>query len=156
MNMLSKYMSYEEGVRSDTAERLGIDNTPNAEQLKNMQFVASEIADKVREFVGGPISCSSFFRCLELNRRLGSSDRSFHPLGAAIDLKKIGNSKSYAEIFDFIRCNLDFSELIWEYGDENEPAWVHVAYLKGDNRKMVKRAFRDEKGKSRIKPFDLY
>ena len=154
--MISRYMSYEEATRSQTAERKGIDNTPDRTQLKRMIFVSENIFDKVRDFVGGPLTCSSFLRVPELNKAIGSTDRSFHCFGSAIDLKKIGNNKTYAQIFDFIRCELEFSELIWEYGDENEPAWVHVAYMEGDNRKMVKRAYRDENGKNRIIPFDLY
>jgi len=154
--MISQYMSFDEATRSQTATRKGIDNTPDTYQLKNMKYVSEEVFDKVREFIGGPLTCSSFLRVPELNRAIGSTDRSFHCHGAAIDLKKISRNKTYAEIFDFIRCELEFSELIWEYGDEHEPAWVHVAYLEGDNRKMVKRAYRDENGKNRIIEFDLY
>ena len=160
--MISKYMSLEEATRSNTAEREGIDNTPNDYQLQNMMFVAVEVFDKIREFVGLPLTCSSFLRVMELNLKLGSSKTSFHPTGGAIDLKKIGRKYTYAEIFDYIRCNLEFSELIWEYGTETEPAWVHVAFLKGDNRKMVKRAIRvmdpkrKGKTKTRIIKFDIY
>ena len=153
--MISKYMSYKEATRSQTATRMGIDNVPDSYQLANMKYVAENVFDKVREFVGGPLTCSSFLRVPELNIAIGSTNKSFHTHGAAIDIKNISTTKTDAEIFDFIRCNLEFSELIWEYGDENEPAWVHVAYLPGDNRKMVKRALKVN-GKNKIIPFDLY
>jgi hypothetical protein len=148
-------MSYKEATRSQTATRLGIDNVPDTYQLKNMKFVAQEIFDKVREFVGGPLTCSSFLRVPDLNKAIGSTSSSFHCHGAAIDIKNISTTVSDAEIFDFIRCELEFSELIWEYGDENEPAWVHIAFMEGDNRKMVKRAL-NINGKNKIIPFDLY
>ena len=148
-------MSYSEAVRSNTASRLGIDNTPTAYQLKNMQFVASEVFDKVREFLGGPLTCSSFLRGSELNKAIGSGPSSFHVHGGAIDIKNISTTVTNAEIFDYIRCNLDFSELIWEYGSDKNPDWVHVAYLEGDNRKMVKRAFKIG-GKNKVAKFDLY
>lgn len=148
-------MSFKEATRSQTATRMGIDNVPDTYQLENMKYVATEIFDKVREFVGGPLTCSSFLRVPALNTAIGSTSSSFHCHGAAIDIKNISTTKTDAEIFDFIRCELGFSELIWEYGDTTEPAWVHVAYLKGDNRKMVKRALKVN-GKNKIIPFDLY
>lgn len=154
--MLSQFMSLEEAIRSATAERHGIENTPNDDQMANMIFVSNNIFDCIREFVQSQLTCSSFLRVPELNRILGSSDRSFHTFGAAIDLKRIGSSYTYKQIFDFIRNELMFSELIWEFGTEDEPAWVHVAYLPGDERKMVKRAIRLESGRSKIVPFDLY
>ncbi len=155
MEKISKYMSYNEAVRSNTAARLGIDNTPTLYQLNNMIYVANEIFDKVREFVGGPLTCSSFLRVAELNKAIGSGPSSFHVHGGAIDIKNISTTVTNAQIFDYIRCNLEFSELIWEYGTELEPDWVHVAFLEGDNRKMVKRAHKVD-GKNRITKFDLY
>lgn len=146
--MLSKYMSFEEATRSQTATRFGIINLPDEYQLRNMEYVSREVFDPVRDFIGGPLTCSSFLRVKELNRKIGSTDSSFHVHGAAIDIKKLGGC-SYSEIFNFIRDNLYFSELIWEYGTDREPAWVHVAYIKGDNRKMIKKAVR-ESGKNRI------
>ena len=155
MENISKYMSYAEAVRSNTAARLGIDNTPTVYQLKNMQFVANEIFDDLREFVGGPLTCSSFLRVEALNKAIGSGPSSFHVHGGAIDIKNISTTVTNAEIFHYIRCNLEFSELIWEYGDSFQPDWVHVAYLEGDDRKMIKRAVR-EGGKSKIIPFTIY
>ena len=155
MKDISRYMTYKEAVRSNTAARLGIDNTPTDYQLKNMIYVANEVFDKVREFVGGPLTCSSFLRVEALNKAVGSGSTSFHVHGGAIDIKNISTTVSDAEIFDFIRCELDFSELIWEYGTDTEPDWVHVAFLEGDNRNMVKRALRVN-GKGRITKFDLY
>jgi zinc D-Ala-D-Ala carboxypeptidase len=138
--MLSKYMSFEEATRSQIAERKGIKNVPNAMQLKNMQFISRKIFDPVREFCGAPTTCSSFLRVPKLNQLVGSTNASFHVYGAAIDIKKLTSAVSYADIFKFIRENLMFSELIWEYGNNDEPAWVHVGLIEGDHRKMVKKA----------------
>jgi len=143
--MLSQYMSFEEATRSQTATRYGIKNLPNEVQLKNMRFVSRKIFDYVREFCGGPTTCSSFLRVKALNKKIGSTDTSFHVYGAAIDIKKLNRNVSNADIFYFIERELMFSELIWEFGTDTEPAWVHVAYLEGDNRKMVKRAIREGK-----------
>jgi len=137
--MISKFMSLDEATRSRTASKLGIDNKPTKFQFENMRFVATEIFDKVREFVGAPVTCSSFFRSTELNLAIGGSERSFHTLGAAIDLRLLGGGKTYAEVFEFIRVNLKFSELIWEFGNDEEPDWVHVAYASGDERAKVKK-----------------
>ena len=71
--MISKHISYKEGVRSNTATRRGIDNTPNNEQLDNMELVAEEVFEPLRAYVGGPIKINSFFRCPELNKAIGGS-----------------------------------------------------------------------------------
>lgn len=155
-NKLSQYMSFEEATRSQTATRHNIDNTPNKTQLQNMIFISKEIFDPIREFVGGPLTCSSFLRVDELNDKIGGSPRSYHRLGAAIDLKKISSNHSYKEIFDFIKDNLPYSELIWEFGNKKEPAWVHVAYLKGVIKKDNIKRFYFEDGKRKKTMFDLY
>ena len=139
LEMLSKYMTLEEATRSRTASRNGIDNQPTKFHYENMRFVADNIFDKVREFVGSPVTCSSFYRSKQLNSLVGGSSTSFHTLGAAIDLRLLGGSKTYAEVFEYIRVNLKFSELIWEYGNDEEPDWVHVAYASGDERAKVKK-----------------
>ncbi len=148
---ISLYCTYGEATHSQTAERLGIPNTPTEEQLANMRYVATEVFDKVREFLGGPLTPSSFFRSPELNGSVGGSSKtSQHMKGEAIDMFKPGRHK---EIFDFIRQNLDFDQLIWEYGTNDEPAWVHcskVAYR--ENRRVIYRCY----GNAQYVPFDLY
>jgi zinc D-Ala-D-Ala carboxypeptidase len=138
---ISKYISFEEATKSPTAKRLGIDNEPNAEQLLNMQFVAKEIFDPVREFIGGPLLASSFFRSKELNDAVpGSSKTSQHMSGEAIDIDADGYQYgSNLAIFDFIRTTLDFDQCISEYPDDfGTPSWVHVSKKRiGHNRKEV-------------------
>lgn len=137
---VSKYLTLEEAIKSPTAIRLGISNEPNEDQLVNMEYVANEIFDKVREFVGGPLHASSFFRSKELNDAVpGSSKTSQHMAGQAIDIDcdTFGNGTN-KEVFDFIRKNLDFDQVISEYPDEfGNPSWVHVSKTMGKNRKQV-------------------
>ena len=142
--MISKYMSLDEATRSRTASRAGISNQPTKFHFENMRFVAENIFDKVREFVGEPVTCSSFYRSKELNALIGGSSTSFHTLGAAIDLRLLGSSKTYAEVFEYIKTSLIFSELIWEYGTDQEPDWVHVAYASGDERAMIKKVLKED------------
>lgn len=138
--LLSKYLSYEEAIKSPTAIRLGISNEPNPEQLENMKLVAREVFDKVREFVKGPLHASSFFRSKELNDAVpGSSKTSQHMTGQAIDIDAdtFGNGKNI-EIFDFIRNTLIFDQVICEYPDKfGNPSWVHVSKTKNGNRGEV-------------------
>lgn len=138
--MISKYLSYDEATKSPNAKRMGIENEPNPEQLVNMKYVAKEIFDPVREFVGGPLLASSFFRSKELNDATpGSSKTSQHMTGEAIDIDADGYQYgSNLAIFDFIRNTLVFDQLISEYPDKfGTPSWVHVSKTKGKNRGQV-------------------
>ena len=138
---ISKYLTLAEATKSQTAIRKGIDNMPNADQLLAMKWVASEIFDPVREFVGGPLHASSFFRSPELNAAIGgSSTTSQHMKGEAIDIDcdTYGNGTN-KEVFDFIRKKLEFDQLIGEYPNvAGDFAWVHVSLKRsGRNRKQV-------------------
>lgn len=137
---ISKYLTFEEAIKSPTAKRLGIDNEPNPEQLGNMKYVAKEIFDPVREFVGGPLLASSFFRSEKLNDAIpGSSKTSQHMTGEAIDIDCDGYQYgSNLAVFDFIRNNLIFDQVINEYPDKfGMPSWIHVSKRKIGNRGQV-------------------
>jgi len=139
MKTISKYISYQEATTSQTAVRKGIKNEPNDEQLVNMQLVGIRIFDRVREHFATAFRVSSFFRSDALNKAVGGSKTSQHVKGQAIDMQ--GSAKvSNAEIFEYIKRNLDFDQLIWEYGTDKEPAWVHVSYVsKEKNRNQILR-----------------
>lgn len=138
---ISEHISYEEAIRSNTALRRGIDNTPGRYEVTNMVGIAENIFEPLRKWVGGPIKINSMYRCEELNRAIGGSSRSQHCQGRAIDLDDTFGHKTNAEMFDYIRQNLNFDQLIWEFGDDNNPAWIHVSYIAEDgNRKRVMRA----------------
>tara|TARA_B100001287_G_C22670168_1_gene524871 strand:- start:179 stop:640 length:462 start_codon:yes stop_codon:yes gene_type:complete len=143
MEKISKHISFKEGIKSNTATRLGINNTPDDYQVSNMVNIAINLFEPLREFVGGPIKINSFFRCEDLNRAIGGSSRSQHCEGRAIDLDDTFGHKTNAEMFRYIKDNLDFDQLIWEFGDDNNPDWVHVSFISFDeNRKRIMRAER--------------
>lgn len=138
---ISEHISYREAIKSNTATRLNIKNEPNDYEVTNMVGVAVNVFEPLREYVGGPIKINSMFRCEELNRAIGGSSRSQHCEGRAIDLDDTFRHKTNAEMFEFIRKNLSFDQLIWEFGDDNNPDWVHVSYIsKDENRGRVMRA----------------
>ena len=142
---LSKNLSLNEVVRSDTAMRRGIDNTPTEEHLKNLKYIAEKVFQPIREHFGVPIYISSGYRSKELNEAIGGSPRSFHSHGMALDLDQDGRNKgvSNADVFYYIKENLQFTELIWEFGDETNPNWVHVAIAPGrEDEKKIKIAER--------------
>ena len=138
---LSKNLSLNEVTKSNTAERRGIDNSPTEAHIKNLKYVAEKVFQPIREYFGVPIYVSSGYRSQALNEAIGGSPRSFHSHGMALDLDQDGRNKgvSNCDIFYFIKDNLQFTELIWEFGDEYEPNWVHVAIAPGrENEKKTK------------------
>ena len=144
--MISKHISNKESVYSRTATRLGIDNKPNEKQLQNMVTVAEEIFEPLRMWVGGPIKINSFFRSPELNKAIGGSSKSQHCHGQAMDIDDTFGRATNAEMFNFIKENLDFDQMIWEFGDDNNPNWVHVSYVSPtENRKRCLKAYKENK-----------
>jgi len=147
--MISEHISYREGVYSTTATRLGIDNTPNDEQLENMELVAEEVFEPLRAYVGGPIKINSFFRSPKLNTAIGGSSKSQHCKGQAIDIDDTFGRATNAEMYHWIKENLEFDQMIWEFGDDDNPNWVHVSYVsKEDNRNRCLKAYK-ENGKTK-------
>ena len=148
---ISAHISYKEGVYSRTATRLDIDNEPNNEQIDNMRLLAQEVFEPLRMWVGGPIKINSFFRSPKLNKAIGGSTKSQHCHGQAIDIDDTFGRATNAEMFDFIKEHLDFDQMIWEFGDEDNPDWVHVSYVSEDkNRNRCLQAYK-ENGKTKYK-----
>lgn len=137
---ISDHITYADAVRSAKALKLGIENKPNAEQLKCMQDLGNDVFEPLRTGLGDyPIGVSSFFRSVLLNASTkGSSNTSQHCKGQAIDIYSL-KPKNYtnSDIFHFIRKHLEFDQLIWEHGTNENPNWVHVSYVKGKNRKQI-------------------
>jgi len=134
MKRISKHISYKEAVGSNYAKQKGIKNKPNEEQVENMKLLAEEVFEPLREWVDAPIKVNSMFRSLELNTALKGSKTSSHMKGEAMDITSMGG-KSNLEMFHWIKDNLCFDQLIWEFG--KEPKWLHVSYNKDNNRKQV-------------------
>lgn len=140
--MISKHISYREATRSITAERLGINNIPNPEQLENMQLVAKEVFEPLRKSVNKPIKVESFFRCYKLNKAIGGSRNSQHMKGQAIDIDDDFGGTTNADMFYYIADNLKFDQLIWEFGSNVNPGWIHVSYKKTGNRNKISIAYK--------------
>jgi hypothetical protein len=149
MKKISKNITYFESIYSDTAKRKGIKNEPNPEQIKNMKAIAKDIFQPLREWVGGAIKITSFFRSKKLNGQIGGSSTSHHMCldgFSAMDIDDVYGHKTNAEMFEYIRENLNFDTLIWEFGDDENPAWIHVSSNidKKKNRQRVLKAVKDK------------
>ena len=143
--MISKHISYKEGVYSVTAIRKGIDNEPNEEQLSNMKLVAEKIFEPVRTHFKVPIKVNSFFRSPDLNKAIGGSTRSQHCKGQAIDIDDTYGKIKNSDIYWWIKENLDFDQMIWEFGNNDNPDWVHISYVSPDkNRNRCLKAYRKD------------
>ena len=151
MENISKHISYKEATRSNTALRRGIENIPDVEELENMKLIAEEVFEPLRKWVGGPIKINSFYRSPELNVAIGGSKKSQHCHGQAIDLDDTYGHRSNASMFKHIRYNMDYDQIIWEFGDDKNPAWVHVSYVSEEkNRHRCLQAYK-ENGKTKYK-----
>src|SRR6056300_711478 len=126
---LSANLSLGEFTRSQTAKRRGIDNTPKGEHLEAAKLLAEKIFQPIREHFGKPIFISSGYRSMALNEAIGGSKTSQHSKGEAIDIDMDHRGgPENEEVFHYIRENLPFDQLIWEFGTDKRPDWVHVSY----------------------------
>ena len=142
--MISKHISDKEGVYSRTALRLEIKNKPNKQQLNNMVELAENIFEPLRSYANGPIKINSFFRSPELNKAIGGSGKSQHCNGQAIDLDDTFGHKTNAQMYYFIKSELDFDQMIWEFGTDGNPNWVHVSYVSPEeNRNRCLKAYKE-------------
>lgn len=154
--LIGKYLTLEECCKSATALRLGIDNKPNQQQIIALHSLAVNIYDKCCEKFLVKIPVVSGFRSKGLNDAIsGSSQSSQHMRGEAFDLDLDGtfNGVNNAQLFEYIHSHLSFDQLIWEFGTETSPAWIHVSYdVSGKNRKNVFYSAK-ENGKVQYKPY---
>ena len=151
MTEISKHVSYKEAVRSNTATRLGIKNEPTEEHLKNMKLLSEKVFEPIREEIGGPIKVNSFYRSPELNKAIGGSSKSQHCHGQAIDIDDTFGHATNAEMYYFVKEELDFDQMIWEFGTDGNPDWVHISYVSPEkNRNRCLKAYRED-GKTKYK-----
>lgn len=142
---ISKNITYTEATKSVTAIKYGIDNNPDEATIHIMKHVAEKVFEPVREHFGVPIAVTSFYRSKELNKKIGGSPTSEHVYGSAIDLDAdVYGMITNADIFNFIKKNLEFNQLIWEFGNDKEPDWVHVSCKKFGNKKQVLKAYKEK------------
>jgi hypothetical protein len=141
---ISPHLNLAEITRSDTAKRNNIDNTPTAEHLENFKLLADRVFEPIRAHFGVPIFISSGYRSKALNEFIKGSANSQHCKGQAIDIDMDGGNGEVTNrmVFDYIKNKLDFDQLIWEFGTDFNPDWVHVSFVKSGNRKQKLKAVR--------------
>jgi len=146
---LSKNLSLGEFTLSQTAKREGIDNTPNEKHLEAAKLLAENIFQPIRDHFATPIFISSGYRSDALNEAIGGSKTSQHSKGEALDIDMDHRKgPENEEIFHYIRENLPFDQLIWEFGTDKRPDWVHVSYNSaGEQRGQILTAKRNSSGK---------
>jgi hypothetical protein len=152
---LSEHLDLSEVTRSETAKRKGISNMPTPEHLENFKKLAENIFEPIRKHFGVPIRISSGYRSKALNTAIGGSLTSQHCSGEAIDIDMDGSSNGVTNkmVFEYIKANLNFDQLIWEFGTKDNPDWVHVSFeTTGKQRKQILTAFKNG-GKTAYKPY---
>lgn len=153
---LSEHLDLAEVMRSETAKRLGISNMPTDEHIENFKKLAENVFEKVRNNFRCPIHISSGYRSNELNKCTpGASATSQHSTGEAIDIDMDGSSNGVTNkmVFNYIKDNLEFDQLIWEFGTNENPDWVHCSYEStGKQRKQILKATRID-GKPHYSPY---
>jgi hypothetical protein len=149
---LSEHLSLAEVTKSDTAKRRGISNMPTEAHIANFKLLAENIFEPIRKHFEKPIFISSGYRSAELNKAIGGAGKtvngvyipsSQHCSGEAIDIDMDGHAGGVTNkmVFDFIKENLNFDQLIWEFGTDTNPDWVHVSYEStGKQRKQILKA----------------
>ena len=149
---LSPNFSLKEMVASQTADRKGINNNPNEDQMNSLKLLCEKVLQPVRDHYGKVVTISSGFRSEELCEAIGSSKNSQHAKGQAADFEIFGVSNQ--ELVIWINENLDYDQMILEYYVPGEPnsGWCHVSYVPEKGRKQFLLAYRDENGKTKYKP----
>lgn len=152
---ISEHLDLSELIRSESAKRRGISNMPTEAHIANLKLLAEKVFEPIRNNFRCPIHISSGYRSAELNKAVGGATTSQHSSGEAIDIDMDGspNGVTNKMVFDFIFKNLEFDQLIWEFGSAENPDWVHVSYEStGKQRKQVLKAYK-ENGKTKYKPY---
>ncbi len=155
MSKISEHLDLSEVIRSETAKRLGVSNMPTAEHIENFKILAENVFEKIRNHFRVPIHLSSAYRSEALNKAIKGSSSSQHCKGEAIDIDMDGSSNGVTNkmVFDYILNNLNFDQLIWEFGTSENPDWVHVSYNSdGAQRKQVLKAVKSA-GKTTYQPY---
>ena len=125
---LSANFTLKELTKSDTATRLGLDNTPDEETIENLKLLCEKVLQPVREHFGKPVTINSGYRSPESNAAVGGSKTSDHCKGQACDLEIEGVSNP--DLAQWIMDNLEYTQLILEFYTQGQPnsGWVHVSY----------------------------
>ena len=135
-----KYFSIKELTKSETATKKGIDNTPNAAQVKHLEALIHNLLDPIREQWGAAIYVTSGFRSVALNKSVGGVSNSHHLGGYAADLT-VGSQAGNKALFDMIRQSklLRWTQLISEKTTAHGCGWVHISYVPSNLKNQVLR-----------------
>lgn len=118
-------------IKSDTAEKNGINNTPDINSLDNLLDLIFYVLQPLRDKLKKPIVITSGFRSVKVNALVGGVSNSQHLYGQAADITVSGMSA--AQLFDFVKnSGIEYDQCINEYN-----SWIHVSYNKGHNRKQA-------------------
>jgi len=160
---LSKNFTLQELTRSNTALRLGIDNTPSKEGIMKLTILATSVLQLLRDRIGA-LRITSGYRSPELNTAIGGSNKSQHTKCEAVDIQyvkrgRMDNLLIYQALIDL---DIDFDQCILEFGDSTatsdptSPAWIHLSYKITDNRRQVLVAYKDDNNKTKYRPLIKY
>ena len=150
---LSNNFSLSEFIESDTAERDFIDNNPTAEHLHNMVALCENVLQPLRDRLGVSIRINSGYRSKDLNTALRGSKTSEHCFGMAADIKLVVNGENQSQLLynTIIAMDIPFRQMIWEFGDDDTPRWVHISFNPANNKRQCLRAYKDN-GKTKYRP----
>ena len=152
MKNISEHVTYKEGVYSNTAMRLGLKNEPTEVHLSNMELLSEKVFEPLRLHVNGPVKINSFYRGPDLNKAIGGSSKSQHCKGQAMDIDDTYGYMSNADMYKYIKNNLSFDQMIWEFGDDKNPDWIHISYVNEEaNRNRCLIAYKDDNNKTKYK-----
>ncbi|MGV8130732.1 MAG: D-Ala-D-Ala carboxypeptidase family metallohydrolase [Candidatus Pacearchaeota archaeon] len=136
MNNISAHITYKEAVYSFKASQMGLINVPNDEQLANMKLVAEMCFEPIRLWYNRPLKINSFFRSPEVNKAVNGSPTSDHMKGCSIDFTAVSPEENL-KIFNFIKENIIYDQVIAEGCEGNGCEWIHISYRKGMNRNQA-------------------
>lgn len=137
-------------ISSETAVRKGINNNPNQDVIDNLKRLFIKIVQPVRDWYKQPINITSAYRSPSLNKAIGGSETSDHCFGNAVDFTV--PKEDYKKVFYYIKDNFQYDQLIWEFGDDSTPNWIHVS-LRNVNRNQVLKAYKNVLGQTKYKPY---
>jgi hypothetical protein len=137
---ISEHLYLAEVIRSESAKRYGISNMPTEEHIANFKLLADNIFEPIRNHFKCPILISSGYRSKDLNNKIGGSKTSQHCFGQAVDIDMDGTDYGVtnADIFKYIKSDLPFDQMIWEFGNDSNPDWVHVSYSNRHRKEILK------------------
>ena len=130
---LSKHVTLKEFQASGLATLRNLNNEMSESQIASAKLLCENVFEPLRLYLNTPINISSAYRSVQLNKMIKGAIGSQHTKGEAMDIK-VG-----AKGFNFIKDKLEFDQLIWEFGNDEQPSWVHVSYS-SKNRKQVLKA----------------